>query len=108
MGTENLDVAVARLDERVKGFDSFIEQMANDIKRMANAYEDLVRSNQRIGLLEHDLANVKDAQKKLSEKFDAHESEQKKITGLVLYDVLKLIIAIAIGVALERYGVRLP
>jgi regulator of replication initiation timing len=101
MGTENLDVAVARLDERV-------EQMANDIKRMANAYEELVRSNQRIGLLEHDLANVKDAQKKLAEKFDAHEAAQKKITGLVLYDVVKLIIAIAVGVALERYGVRLP
>lgn len=108
MGNEKLDVALARLDERVKGFDAFIEQMANDLKRMATAYEELVRSNQRIGLLEYDLASVKDTQKKISEKFDSHELAHKKITGLALYDIVKLLIAIAVGVALEHYGVRLP
>jgi regulator of replication initiation timing len=105
---DNLDIAVARLDERVKNHDSFIEQIAKDLERMAAAYEELVRSNQRISLLEQDLVNMKDAQRKLSERADARELAQNRITGLALYDVVKLLLAVGMGIALDHYGIRLP
>lgn len=107
MAAENLDVTVARLDERVKGHDSFIEQIAEDLKRMATAYEELVKNNQRISLVEQEVINLKESQKTLWTKYDANEAAQKKVTGHVIYDIFKLGIAVGAGFLMHKLGIPL-
>jgi hypothetical protein len=108
MPPENLDVAVARLDERVKGHDSLIDQVAKDLKRIATAYEELVKSNQRISLVEQELLNQKESQKILWEKFDANEKAQKKVAADIVYDIIKLGVAVSVGFMLHKLGIQLP
>ena len=108
MPTEPIEVTVARLDERFNGFQEAFREMADDQRRLTNSYEKLVESNQRIGLVEADMVNMKESQKKLWEKFDAHEQAQNKVTGHALYDIIKLAIAVIAGIVLAKYGVHLP
>ena len=108
MSTEPIEVTVARLDERFKGFQEAFGEMANDQRRLTDAYEKLVTSNQRIGLVELDMVNLKSSTKELWRKFDAHEEAQSKVTGHALYDIIKLVIAVIVGVVLAKYGVRFP
>jgi hypothetical protein len=107
-GTEPIEITVARLDERFKGFQEAFGQMVDDQRRLTDSYEKLVESNQRIGLVETDVVNLKDSQKKLWEKFDAHERAHAKITSHALYDILKLGIAVIAGAVLAKYGIHLP
>lgn len=108
MSAEPIEVTVARLDERFKSFQEAFGEMATDQRRLTNSYEKLVESNQRISLVEADLVTIKDSQKKIWEKFDAHELAHNKVTGHALYDIVKLSIAVIAGVVLAKYGVHLP
>lgn len=105
---ESIEVTVARLDERFNGFQNAFEQMVDDQRRLTDSYEKLVQSNQRLALVETDLVNLKESQKKLWEKFDAHETAHSKVTGHALYDIIKLAIAVIVGVVAAKYGVQLP
>lgn len=105
---ESIEVTVARLDERFNGFQEAFKEMADDQRRLTDSYEKLVESNQRISLVETDLVNLKNSQNKLWEKFDAHELAQNKVTGHALYDIIKLAIAVIVGIVAAKYGVHLP
>ncbi len=105
---ELIEVAVARLDERFNGLQNVISEMASDQRRLTESYEKLVENNQRVGLLEADMLTVKDSNKKLWEKFDQYEAERRKLTSHALYEIVKLLIAIMLGMTLSRYGIHLP
>ncbi len=105
---EPIEVTVARLDERFNGFQEAFREMAADQRRLTDSYEELVKSNQRIGLVEGDVLNLRKSQDKLWEKFDEHEKAQSKVTTHALYDIIKLAIAVIVGVVAAKYGVHLP
>lgn len=105
---EPIEITVARLDERFNGFQNAFEQMVDDQRRLTDSYEKLVQSNHRVSLVEADIVNLKDSNKAIWQKFDAHERAQSRITGHALYDILKLAVAVIAGVALAKYGIRLP
>ena len=107
MSAELIEVTVARLDERFRGFQEAFGEMAADQRRLTDSYEKLVESNQRISLVEADLVTVKDSHKKLWNEFEDHVKEQNKITWHALYDILKLGAAALAGVVLAKYGVHL-
>ena len=103
-----IEVSVARLDERLK-------QMADDQRRMAESYEKLVESNERISLLEKDVSAHKESIQTLWLKhdalvvqFDSHRQTQGKLAGAALYDILKIMVAAAIGAALAHWGAADP
>jgi hypothetical protein len=73
MNTESIETTVARLDERFNGFSAILKQMAADQERMAASYEELVKSNQRLALIEADVVAAKASLAKLWEKSDALE-----------------------------------
>ena len=104
---EPIEVTVARLDERFNGFQEAFREMADDQRRLTDSYEKLVESNHRIGLVEADMVNVKDSQKKLWEKFDENERERRKLTTHAFYEILKLTLASLVGIVLAKYGVHL-
>jgi hypothetical protein len=105
---ENIEVAVARIDERVTSHDSIIKDIATDLKSIARAYEELAKSNQRVSLLEQEVINLKDAHKELWKRLDANEKEQRKITIHAIYDFLKLAVAVGVGALLDKVGIHLP
>lgn len=112
---EALEVTVARLDERFQGFQRTSAQMADDIRRMAESYEKLVESNERISLLEKDVAAHKDSIAMLWTKHDAlaeamssREAEQGQDAKKVLFKILELVVAAVIGGIAAHYGVTPP
>lgn len=105
---EQIEVTVARLDERFNGLQGVIAEMAADQRRLTDSYEKLVENNQRVALLETDMVNLKDSNKKLWEKFDGYEAERRKLTSHAFYEIVKLVIAIIVGIVLAKYGIHLP
>ncbi|AXT46340.1 hypothetical protein [Chromobacterium rhizoryzae] len=112
---EPLEVTVARLDERFQGFQRTSVQMADDIRRMAESYEKLVESNERISLLEKDVAAHKDSIATLWNKHDAlaaaiveRQTEQGQDAKKVLFKLLELALAAVIGGIAAHYGVPPP
>ena len=101
-----IEITVARLDERLKGFQSAFSQIADDQRRMAESYEELVKSNQRISLVEAELVTLKKSTETLWMKFDAHEAITRKATGHVLFEGIKLVLVIVASIALAKYGVH--
>jgi hypothetical protein len=108
MANEAIEVTVARLDERFRGFQDAFGQMVEDQRRLTDSYEKLVESNQRIGLVELDLVNLKSSNHELWLKFDAMAAAHAKVTGHVLYDVLKLTFAVLGGMVMSKLGFHLP
>lgn len=104
MPDDDLHVKVARLDERYHAFTDALKQMADDQRRLTDSYEKLVESNQRIALVETDVMNHKASLAKLWEKWEEHEKEHKRITGHALYEIIKLTIAVAMGVLGANLG----
>ena len=107
MTTENIEITVARLDERFKGFQTAFTEMATDQRRMAESYEELVKSNQRISLVESDLVALKESTKTLWAKHDAHVAAANNFTANALFRIIELIIAGVGSVVLAKYGVHL-
>lgn len=112
---EPLEVTVARLDERFQGFQRTSVQMADDIRRMAESYEKLVESNERISLLEKDVAAHKDSIATLWKKHDTlaaiivdRQTEQGQDAKKVLFKLLELALAAVIGGIAAHYGVTPP
>jgi len=117
MTAENADITLARLDERFKGFQIVVTQMADDMRRMTESYEKLVESNQRVALLEKDTMELKTSQVKLWEKYDAlqasfNSSEQRradeaaKKSGNWLAEILKVLITAGVTIALFKAGIH--
>lgn len=108
MAQESIEVSVARLDERLKGFQTIFEQMADDQRRMAESYEELVKSNQRIALLEAETVSLKQGQALLWQKYDGMEKESKKNNQKWLWEISKSAITIIAGViALKVFGIHI-
>lgn len=106
--TETIEVSVARLDERFNGFQEMFRGMADDQRRLTESYEELVKSNQRLGLVEADLVRLNESQNKLWAKYEIHERDHSKVTGHALYDIIKLFVAVIVGVMLAKFGIHLP
>jgi hypothetical protein len=108
MVAESIETTVARLDERLKGVDSFMAQMAEDQRSLTDSYRELVKNNQRIALVEAELISIKDGQKLLWIKFDALAAEGAKNSQRWLWEIGKNGILIAAAViALKVFGVHL-
>lgn len=112
---EPVEVTVARLDERFKGFVDKSAQMADDIRRMAESYEKLVESNERISLLEKDVSAHKDSIAMLWKKYDTvageldkHQAEQGNDAKKILMKLAELAAAALIGAIAAHYGVTPP
>lgn len=118
MSTESIETTVARLDERFRGFQAAFAQMADDQRRMAESYEKLVESNQRVALLEADLVAIKSQYSKLADKIDAIErahvtSEQRrteealKISNHWIGELVRTALTVAASVTLYHFGVHM-
>lgn len=106
MAQETIEIAVARLDERFMGMQSIIKELAADQRRMAESYEKLVESTQRISLLEADAISMKESLKILWEKIDqtAEKSSDKK--GILLIRIFELTLAGIIGGIATHFGMK--
>jgi predicted nucleic acid-binding Zn-ribbon protein len=108
MPPEHIDVTIARLDERLRSFQEVLGEMAADQKMLTKSYGELVKSNERISLTEAAIKEMRDSQTKLWSKLDAHVEAHEKSKGSALYDIGKLVAAVAIGVILAKFGIHLP
>lgn len=117
MSTESIETTVARLDERFRGFQAAFAQMADDQRRMAESYEKLVESNQRVALLEADLVAVKIQFGKLADKLDSIErahvaSEQRRTEEALktshhwMGELVRTGLTVAASVILYHFGVH--
>jgi hypothetical protein len=117
MTTENSDITLARLDERFKGFQAVVTQMADDMRRMTESYEKLVESNQRVGLVEKDIMELKSSQLKLWEKYDAlsaafyaerqrRADEAAKKSSNWLGEIFKVVLTAAATITLFKMGIH--
>jgi hypothetical protein len=126
MVQESIEVSVARLDERLKGFQAIFEQMADDQRRMAESYEELVKSNGRITLVEAEVVSMKAGQAQLWKKYDGlqekydfmqdsisnkeiqKQMDDKKDSQKWLWEIAKIALSIAGGViALKVFGIHI-
>ncbi|WP_283149027.1 hypothetical protein [Silvimonas soli] len=111
--TESTEVSLARLEERFQGLLKGNNQMADDLRRMAEAYERLVESGERIGLIEKDVTTHSDSIKKLWEKHDAlaktvsdiQLASGKSYQALV-WDGVKYIAFAVAGALLAHFGIK--
>ena len=105
---EQIEITMARLDERFQGFEKVVAQMAEDQKSLTLSYHRLVESNQRIALLENDALATRKSLDLLWKKFDDHIATNNKFTGKIFFEVLKLAGAGVAGWVASRYGVQIP
>lgn len=106
MTTENIETTIARLDERFKGFQSVVAEMAKDMGRMSESYEKLVENNQRVALLEADMLAVKTGQIKLWEKYDAMAADALKTSNKWIGEFLRMILTAGVTILLYKLGVH--
>lgn len=89
MSQESIETTVARLDERFKGFQNLVMQMAEDQRRMAESYEKLVENNSRVGLVEQEVISLKDSLRVIWTKLDALAEESIKSSQRWLWEIAK-------------------
>ncbi|MGO4379755.1 hypothetical protein [Pseudoduganella sp. RAF53_2] len=89
MSQESIETTVARLDERFKGFQKFVMQMAEDQRRMAESYEKLVENNSKVGLVEQEVISLKESVRVIWTKLDAMTEESSKSSQLWLWEIAK-------------------
>jgi len=108
MTQESIETTVARLDERFRGFQAVFSQMADDQRRMAESYEKLVESNQRLALVEAEVVSIKAGQKVLWVKYDALSDESAKNSQRWLWEIVKTMLTVSGAVlAYKVFGVHL-
>lgn len=106
-GNEPMEVTVARMDERFKAFQDALVEMGKDMNRLSESYEELVKNNQRIALVEVALATSEKSLALLWHKWDAKENSESSERSRILFEVLKLAAAVVIGGLLAHFGVKL-
>jgi DNA anti-recombination protein RmuC len=104
---EAIEVTVARMDERFKAFQDAFLEMGKDMSRLSESYEELVKSNQRIALVEVALATSEKSLALLWHKWDSKEKSESAEKSKILFEVLKLVGAVIIGGVLAHFGLRL-
>lgn len=108
MSQESIETTVARLDERFKGFQNLVVQMAEDQRRMAESYEKLVENNSRVGLVEQEVISLKDSVRVIWTKLDALVEESSKSSQRWLWEIAKAVMAAGAAVlAAKLFGVHL-
>lgn len=55
----NLEVGVARLEERFSGLEAVMKQLADDQRRLTQSYAELVKSNERLAIMERDMDHLR-------------------------------------------------
>ena len=107
MPQESMEIAVARLDERLGGTQKLLAQIVDDQRRMASSYEKLVESGQRVSLVEADILYLKEGQKHLWIKVDALTAAPAKASEKWLWEIVKAALAIAgTVIAFRIFGVH--
>lgn len=108
MSQESIETTVARLDERFKGFQNLVMQMAEDQRRMAESYEKLVENNSKVGLVEQEVISLKDSVRVIWTKLDALAEESSKSSQRWLWEIAKAILAAGSAMlAAKLFGVHL-
>lgn len=108
MTQESIETTVARLDERFRGFQSAFTQMADDQRRMAESYEKLVESNQRLALAEAEIISIKEGQRTLWIKYDALAAAEAKTSQKWLWEIAKTVLTVIGAVlAYKLFGVHI-
>jgi len=102
---EPIEVAFARLDERFQGFEKAFEQMVQDQRILSESYQKLVENNQRVALLENDVAIIKKSNEALWVKFDDHITAHNRFSNSALFEIFKLALAVIIGGVSAHYGI---
>jgi hypothetical protein len=75
--------------------------------RVSESYEELVKNNQRIALVEVALATSEKSLALLWHKWDSKEKSESAEKSKILFEVLKLVGAVIIGGVLAHFGLRL-
>lgn len=105
-GNEPIEVTVARMDERFKAFQEAFVEMGKDMSRLTESYEELVKNNQRITILEANVATSEKSLALLWTKWDARERRESNDKSKLLYEIFKLSVAVIIGAVLAHFGVK--
>lgn len=107
MPEESVEVTVARMGER-------FESLQGDLRRLAESYEKLVESNERISLLERDVADYKEQLSALWKRYEkvTDELTSHKLAGgngakKMWYEVAKIGLSVFAGALAAAFGVRL-
>lgn len=108
MSQESIEVTVARLDERFKGFQEAFSEMASDMRRMTDSYEELVKSNQRVSILESEMLSLKKSNETLWTKLNAHVDGHASTNSSMLFGILKVAGLFLAGLVAAKFGVTLP
>jgi len=122
--SESTDVVVARVGERVGNVEVQLEKLTETVQKLADAAVASVRENARIDTVQAQLSASLRAQEgiwtelrrvddkhttglaTLQQTLAAHQQAQARAQSSGLFEMLKLLIAGAIGVAVSRLGGR--
>ncbi len=112
MPEENLEVIVARLDERFKSMQDIIMQMASDQRTLTESYQELVKNSQRLVLIEKSIEIVQKDVERLdrrltsSEKdiIDNNKEDSKTFRGYI-FEGVRLVVVILITLILAKLGI---
>lgn len=96
---DSIGAALARLDERLKGYKVAFDQLVHDNRNLANSYQELAENVHRITALETDVSTLKAAEKK---RFD----DQEKARKAWVFEVLKTGLATCLALILFHFGVK--
>lgn len=107
---EDLQVIVARLDERLQSMQYAISQLADNQKHLTQAIDKMTETAQRLDHLEDELtefkAEVRDALATIRTELSEHRARHEEAKSHALFEIAKLIGAGLVGVILAKMGFK--
>lgn len=107
---EDLQVIVARLDERLQSMQCAISQLADNQKHLTLAIDKMTETAQRLNHLENELAEFKvetrDSLASIRTELSEHRARREETKSHALFEIAKLIGAGLVGVILAKMGVK--
>ena len=109
--SESQEVIVGRLDERMVGMQKEMSQLVDTVRTLTDAVTALTKEGARIDTVQTQVSALLRGQEdlwreigKLHDKLIAHQQAQARASAGGLFEVIKLIVAGSIGVAVARFG----
>ena len=97
---EDTKVLVARMDER-------LSSTATDVQDIKRNMTELVKTNQRITLVELDLISVKEAVRRAHDRIDDIESSKQATLRTLGVEITKVMLIGVLSAILAHYSIRM-
>jgi hypothetical protein len=106
MSVDELELLLARLDERSRSMEKSINQIVSDQKDTNKILAQMAKEQERVNILDADLRNLKAEVTKNSEWVDCQTRDQLKRKNDFIFELLKFLVIAMIGGVLGSLGIR--